>query len=106
MKNKYNDKLPEVHDVLQGLRKVADQYNAVLIGETWTANIEELNILRPSNNELQMPMDFLFTTVNKLSPPEFRKQIAEVNSAPRLAGLRDQQPRHRALLQPLWRWET
>ena len=36
MKNEYNDKLPEVHDVLQGLRKVADQYNAVLIGETWT----------------------------------------------------------------------
>ena len=42
-KNEYNDKLPEVHDVLQGLRKVANQYNAVLIGETWTTNIAELN---------------------------------------------------------------
>jgi alpha-glucosidase len=30
---------------------------------------------------LQLPMDFLFTTVNKLSPAEFRKQIAAVNSA-------------------------
>src|SRR5580704_7652552 len=82
MKNEYNDKLPEVHDVLQGLRKVADQYNAVLIGETWTTNIEELNkYYGPTSNELQMPMDFLFTTVNKLSPPDFRKQIAAANSA-------------------------
>jgi alpha-glucosidase len=80
--NKYNDKLPEVHDVLRGLRKVADQYDAVLIGETWTNNIAELNAYYGSgNNELQLPMDFLFTTVNKLSPAEFRKQIAAVNSA-------------------------
>jgi hypothetical protein len=28
-----------------------------------------------------MPMDFLFTPVDKLSPAEFRKQIAVVNSA-------------------------
>ena len=33
------------------------------------------------NNELQMPMDFMFTTVNKLSAPEFRKQIAAIDSA-------------------------
>ena len=32
-------------------------------------------------NELQMPMDFMFTTVNKLSPPEFRRQIAAVDGA-------------------------
>ncbi|MFZ0817818.1 MAG: alpha-glucosidase, partial [Candidatus Sulfotelmatobacter sp.] len=80
--NKYNTKLPEVHDVLRGLRKVADEYNAVLIGETWTADVNELNqYYGASNNELQLPMDFLFTMVNKLSPAEFRKQIAEVNSA-------------------------
>ncbi len=80
--NKYNTKLPEVHDVLRGLRKVADEYNAVLIGETWTADVNELNqYYGASNNELQLPMDFLFTMVNKLSPAEFRKQIAEVNAA-------------------------
>ena len=80
--NKYNDKLPEVHDVLRGLRKVADQYNAVLIGETWTDNIEQLNrYYGHDNDELQLPMDFLFTTVNRLSPAAFRKQIAAVNSA-------------------------
>lgn len=80
--NKYNDNLPEVHDVLRGLRKVADGYNAVLIGETWTDNITELNrYYGQGNNELQLPMDFLFTMVNRLSPAEFRKQIASVNSA-------------------------
>jgi alpha-glucosidase len=78
----YNTKLPEVHDVLRGLRKIADEYNAVLIGETWTADIAELNrYYGQGNNELQLPMDFLFTTVNKLSPAEFRKQIAAVDSA-------------------------
>jgi glycosidase len=41
--NQYNTKLREVHDVLRGLRKVADENNAVLIGETWTADIAELN---------------------------------------------------------------
>jgi alpha-glucosidase len=80
--NKYNSKLPEVHDVLRGLRKVADEHNAVLIGETWTADIAELNrYYGKGNDELQLPMDFLFTTVNKLSPPEFRKQIAAVDAA-------------------------
>jgi alpha-glucosidase len=79
---KYTTKLPEVHDALRGLRKVTDEYNGVLIGETWTANIAELNkYYGERNNELQMPMDFLFTTVNKLSPAEFRKQIAAIDSA-------------------------
>src|SRR5580698_8216884 len=80
--NKYNSKLPEVHDVLRELRKVADENNGVLIGETWTADIAELNrYYGEGNNELQLPMDFLFTTVNKLSPADFRKQIAAVDSA-------------------------
>jgi alpha-glucosidase len=80
--SKYNQKLPEVHDVLRGLRHVADENNAVLIGETWTVDIAELNkYYGKRNDELQLPMDFLFTTVNKLSPADFRKQIAAVNSA-------------------------
>jgi alpha-glucosidase len=80
--NKYNSKLPEVHDILRGLRQVANEYDAVLIGETWTADVAELNqYYGKGNNELQLPMDFLFTMVNKLSPAEFRKQIAAVNAA-------------------------
>ena len=78
---KYNVKLPEVHEALRGLRKVANEYNAVLIGETWTADISELDRYYGKGNELQLPMDFLFTKVDKLSPAEFRKQIAAINSA-------------------------
>lgn len=82
MEDKYNKKLPEVHDALRNLRKVADESGAVLIGETWTSNIDELKEYYGKNNdELQMPMDFMFTTVDKMSPPDFRKQIAAVNAS-------------------------
>ncbi len=90
-KNKYGDpltqeihnkKLPGVHDVLKNLRKVADENDAVLIGETWTKNIDELKLYYGEhNNELQLPMDFMFTRVDKLSPAEFRRQIAAADSA-------------------------
>ena len=82
MKNQYNTNFAEVHDELRKLRKVADETGAVLIGETWTANVEQLNrYYGDGGNEVQLPMDFMFTTINKLSPPEFRRQIAAVNSA-------------------------
>ena len=74
---KFNKKLPEVHEVMRGLRKVADENDAVLIGETWTENIDELKeYYGAKNDEIQMPMNFLFTEVNKVSAPEFRSQIA------------------------------
>ena len=41
----HNTKLPEVHDALRDLRKIADEYGAVLIGETWTKDISELKEL-------------------------------------------------------------
>jgi alpha-glucosidase len=80
--DKYNKKLPEMHDTLKSLRKVADASNAVLIGETWTKNVAELKeYYGDHNDELQMPMDFLFTKVDELSPSEFRHQIAGVESS-------------------------
>jgi alpha-glucosidase len=82
MEDQYNRNLPEIHDVLKGLRKIADQYDAVLIGETWTTNIDQLkNYYGPDKDELELPMDFMFTMVDKLSPTEFRKQIAALNSS-------------------------
>jgi alpha-glucosidase len=82
MANANNTKLPELHGVLQRLRQVADKYDAVLIGETWTKDIDELKqYYGEHSNELQMPMDFLFARVDKLSASEFRTQIAGVNSA-------------------------
>jgi len=81
MENKYNDKLPEVHTELKKLRSVADQSNAVLIGETYTSNRDELKeYYGDHNDEIQMPMDFMFCEVNKLSPAEFRTQIANAES--------------------------
>jgi alpha-glucosidase len=79
--HKYNTHLPEIHDAMRELRKVANDYNAVLIGETWTDNIDQLNAYYGHGHGLQLPMDFLFTNVNKLSPAEFRKQIAAINAA-------------------------
>jgi alpha-glucosidase len=81
MEDKFNDKLPEVHSELKKLRKVADQSNAVLIGETYTSNRDELKeYYGDRNDEIQMPMDFMFCRVNRLSPEEFRTQIANAES--------------------------
>jgi alpha-glucosidase len=77
----YNDKLPENHDVLRRLRVVADENNAVLVGETYTDSAAELKEYYGSHNdEIQLPMDFMFCQVDKLSAPEFRRQIALAES--------------------------
>jgi len=81
MDEKYNRRLPEVHTELQKLRKVADEYDAVLIGETWTPDVNELKAYYGEhNNELQLPMDLLLTSL-PLSPPVLRDHIAVVDSA-------------------------
>jgi len=81
MEEKYDKKLPEVHVELQRLRKVADEYDAVLIGETWTSNVAELEQYYGNNgNELQLPMDLMLTDL-PLSAPMFREHIKGVDSA-------------------------
>jgi alpha-glucosidase len=78
----YDKNQPELHGVLQRLRKVADQYNAVLIGETWTSDIDQLKrYYGEHNDEVNMPMDFMFTTINKLSAADFREQIQWVDGS-------------------------
>src|SRR6202453_4684158 len=82
MENKNNTNFPEVHAELQKMRKVADESGAALIGETWTSNAAELDRYYGQNgNELQMPMDFMFMMVDKLTPRDYRSQIAAVESA-------------------------
>ncbi len=76
---KYNKKLPEVHDVMRGLRTTANQYNAVLIGETWTANVGQLKeYYGMKHDELQMPMDLMFTGLKPLKASVFRDHIGAV----------------------------
>jgi len=58
-----------------------DEHNGVLIGETWTDDINELNAYYGMHNDEGSCYDFMFCTVNKLSAPEFRKQIALVESS-------------------------
>ena len=82
IEDKYTHKLPEVHDVMKGLRKAADPYNAVLIGETWTDNVSELKDYYGANHdELQMPMDLMFTKLKPLSADVFRKHIGAVDAS-------------------------
>ena len=82
MEEKYNKKLPEMHEALARLRQVADESDAVLIGETWIKNIDQLKEYYGSHdNELQMPMDFLFTEVKAISAPKYRAQIAGANAS-------------------------
>jgi alpha-glucosidase len=89
MDEKYNQKLPEVHGVLRGLRKVADEFNAVLIGETYTSSIDELkHYYGDHSSELQLPMDMMFATVDKLSPAEFRKHGTKSHAGSGAAGSR------------------
>ncbi len=83
---KYNDHLPEVHDVFKELRAVLDSYpsNPVLIGETSAKSVAMLKENYGKNHdEIQLPMNMFFAYVDKLSAPEFRKQI---KSAEDMAG--------------------
>lgn len=82
MEFKYNDQLPEVHDVFRELRAVLDSYpdHPVLIGETSAAKISDLAVNYGKNHdEIQLPMNFFFAYLDKLSAPEFRKQISAAN---------------------------
>ena len=82
MDEKYNKKLPEVHDVMRKLRSVAKGYGSVLIGETWTSNVSELkDYYGTHNDELQLPMDLMMTGFTGLSADQYRKHIAAVDSA-------------------------
>jgi alpha-glucosidase len=82
MEDKYNKKLPEVHDVMKGLRNAANEYNAVLIGETWTNDVSELkDYYGKKHDELQMPMDLMFTKLKPLKADVFRKHVAGVYSS-------------------------
>jgi alpha-glucosidase len=73
--------VPEMHEALRGVRKVSDPYDAVLIGETWTSDIDSLNAFYgKKRDELQLPMNFLVASINKLDASSFRKEIAAANA--------------------------
>ena len=83
MEYKYNDHLPEVHEVFRELRAILDSYSdhPVLIGETSANNVAMLaENYGKNHDEIQLPMNMFFAYVDKLSVPEFRKQITQAES--------------------------
>ncbi|PYU80517.1 MAG: glucohydrolase, partial [Acidobacteria bacterium] len=83
--HKYTDNLPEVHEALREMRRVADEFpgDPVLISEADEPNIIELTkMYGRKNDEIQLPMDFQIADVNKLSAPDFRKLLNEIDRNP------------------------
>jgi alpha-glucosidase len=78
--HKYTDNLPEVHDVLREMRQLVDHYpgNPVLISEADEPGISELTKMYGQGDEIQLPMDFQVADVNRLSAPDFRKLLNEI----------------------------
>jgi alpha-glucosidase len=85
IQHKYTDNLPEIHEVLREMRRVVDAYpgNPVLISEADEPNVKELTKMYGAHNdEVQLPMDFQIADVNKLSAPDFRRLLDEVENNP------------------------
>ena len=54
----------------------------MLIGETWTSDVSELKDYYGTNHEeLQMPMDLMFTKLKPLSADVFRKHVGAVDAS-------------------------
>jgi alpha-glucosidase len=78
--------LPEVHPVMQEMRRVADEFDSkqfpgkrVLIGETYLPNIADLEkeYGPPGKPEFELPMDTQVGFINKLDVTTFRTRIDE-----------------------------
>ena len=87
LKDIYTNNLPEVHDVIRRMRKMADSYagNRVLIGETYLPNTAALEKWYggEAKDELQLPMDMLVGfhgDHDKLDVTAFRQHIEEAET--------------------------
>ena len=76
--------LPEVHDVMQEMRRTSDKFDTntfpgarVLIGETYLPNIAELEkeYGPPGKPEFQLPMDTQILEINKMDVAAFRAKL-------------------------------
>jgi alpha-glucosidase len=75
---RYNSKLPECHELLQRLRGVLDPYpgDRMLVSELYVPRAEDLvPYYGPTNNEVQLPFNFLLIQLPKLDATAFRAQV-------------------------------
>jgi alpha-glucosidase len=75
---KFNENLPEVHDVMRELRAVTDEFpgDRVLVGENYGPDVAAISKFYGKNlDEVQLPMNFNFCEIGKLSAEDFRNQI-------------------------------
>ena len=84
LKEDYQNNLPEVHDIMRDIRKIADTYpgNRVLIGETYLPNVAELDKWYggAKRDELELPMDMLVGFTNHLDAKALRTRISEAET--------------------------
>jgi alpha-glucosidase len=81
---RYNRDLPETHAVLQRLRALTNTFgeDRVLIGEVWVPTMADLvRYYGRRRNELQLPFNFFFTLVSRLSAEDFRVEVAKAERA-------------------------
>ncbi len=74
----YNSGRLENHQVLREMRKILDGYpgHPVLLGESSTATIQDLaKVYGKNQDEIQLPMDFLFGNLTVLDAAVFKKQV-------------------------------
>lgn len=79
----YNSGLPQGNVALRGLRGVVDSVpgDAVLLGESSTATIEDLRkVYGPKADEINLPMNFLYGNLTKLDAKVFKKVIDEAET--------------------------
>lgn len=78
----YNSNLPANHEALRGLRAVTDSFpgDRVLLGENAISSIEDLRkVYGEKGDEINLPMDFLYTGVQKLDAATFKARIDEAH---------------------------
>ncbi|MBU6267696.1 MAG: alpha-glucosidase [Sphingomonadales bacterium] len=76
----YNSNLPANHDALRGLRAVVDGFpgDRMLLGENAISSVDDLRrVYGAKADEINLPMDFLYTGVKSLDAAQFKQRIDE-----------------------------
>lgn len=78
----HNSNLPANHEALRGLRAITDSYpgDRMLLGENAISNVEDLRrVYGQKGDEINLPMDFLYTGVKGLDAAAFKARIDEAH---------------------------